>query len=203
MKEARMPHNQLQILIVADEPDVTAMLATHIMTARDDAHVSVVDTIKEARRLAASDAFDVIVAQERVSDGTALGLVEDADMANVTPLIVVAPDADVEQVRSTFREGAADVIDSAADGEGLLDCIDRVVTRGRQEQRRGRRSRRLRRVSTRLIKDRRELRQRVDLICRDVVDAYRRLAEKVVAAGQGEDPRNPIRRAPRPMMEDN
>ena len=198
-----MPHNHLQILIVADEPDVTAMLATHIMTARDDAHVSVVDTIKEARRLAASDAFDVIVAQERLSDGTALGLVVDADKSNVTPLVVVAPDADVEQVRSTFREGAADVIDSAADGAGLLDCIDRVVTRGRQEQRRGRRGDRLRRVSSRLIKDRRELRQRVDLICRDVVDAYRRLAEKVVAAKSGEDPRNPIRRAPRPMMDDN
>ena len=198
-----MPHNHLQILIVADEPDITAILATHIMTARDDAHVSVVDTIKEARRLAASDAFDVIVAQERLSDGTALGLVEEADKAIVTPLVVVAPDADVEQVRSTFREGAADVIDSATDGEGLLSCIDRVVTRGRQEQRRGRRSRRLRRVSSRLIKDRRELRQRVDLICRDVVDAYRRLAEKVVAAKNGDDPRNPIRRAPRPMVEDN
>ncbi|HKQ47248.1 MAG TPA: hypothetical protein VJZ71_04160 [Phycisphaerae bacterium] len=198
-----MPHNHLQILIVADEPDITAMLATHIMTARDDAHVSVVDTIKEARRLAASDAFDVIVAQENLSDGSALGLVEVAAKAVVTPLVVVAPNADVEQVRSTFREGAADVIDSAADGEGLLDCIDRVVARGRQEQRRGRRSRRLRRVSSRLIKDRRELRQRVDLICRDVVDAYRRLAEKVVAAKNGDDPRNPIRRAPRPMVEDN
>lgn len=198
-----MPHNNLQILIVADEPDVTATLAAHIMTARDDAHVSVVDTIKEARRLAASDAFDVIVAQDRLSDGTALGLVNESENASETPLIVVAPDADADGVRSAFRNGAADVIDSAADGEGLLNCIDRVITRCRLEQSRGRRSRRLRRISSRLVKDRRELRQRVDLICRDVVDAYRRLAEKVVAVNNGDDPRNPLRRAPRPMVEDN
>ncbi len=195
-----MSLKNLQILIVADEPDIAAMLATHIMTHLD-AHVSVVDTIEEAQLMAASDAFDLILAQERLADGPAVSLVGDRETATTTPLVIVAPDTDLDQVRSAFRDGAADVLDSAADGEGLLNCIDRVVRRSRQEQSRGRRSRRLRRVSSRLIKDRRELRQRVDLICRDVVDAYRRLAEKVVATNQGDDPLHPIRRAPRPMAE--
>ena len=33
------------------------------------------------------------------------------------------------------------------------------------------------------VKDRRELRMRIDLICKDIVHAYRRLAEKVVDHG--------------------
>lgn len=195
-----MSLKNLQILIVADEPDISATLATHIMTGLD-AQVSVVDTIEEAQLMAASDAFDLILAQERLADGPAIGLIGDGETATSIPLVIVAPESDLDQVRSAFREGAADVLDSATDGEGLLNCIGRVVRRGRREQSRGRRSRRLRRVSSRLIKDRRELRQRVDLICRDVVDAYRRLAEKVVATSRGGDPRHPILRAQRPMAE--
>lgn len=204
-----MTLNNLQILIVADEPDTAAMLATHIMTNLD-ANVSVVDTIEEAQLMAASEAFDLILAQERLGDGTAIGLAGDSESAPVTPLVIVAPEADVERVRSAFRDGAADVLDSAADGESVLACIDRVVRRCRQNQSRTRRSHRLRRVSTRLIKDRRELRQRVDLICRDVVDAYRRLAEKVVTApnggegDQGGSPNGdqPLRRSARPVAEE-
>jgi len=195
-----MSLNNLQILIVADDPDTAAMLATHIMTNLDDANVSVVDTIEEAQLMAASDAFDLILAQERLADGPALSLVGEG--ATATPLVVVSPDADAERIRTIFRDGAADVLDSAADGDGVLDCIGRVVRRSRQQQSRTRRSKRLRRVSTRLIKDRRELRQRVDLICRDVVDAYRRLAEKVVSTTGGEQSDRPIRRSARPVTED-
>ncbi len=197
-----MSLNNLQILIVADDPDTAAMLATHIMTNLDDANVSVVDTIEEAQLMAASDAFDLILAQERLADGPALSLVGEGEGATAMPLVVVSPDADAERIRTIFRDGAADVLDSAADGDGVLDCIGRVVRRSRQQQSRTRRSKRLRRVSTRLIKDRRELRQRVDLICRDVVDAYRRLAEKVVSTTGGEQSDRPIRRSARPVTED-
>jgi hypothetical protein len=44
------------------------------------------------------------------------------------------------------------------------------------------RHRRLRKLTARIICERRDLRQRIDLICRDFVHAYRRLAQRVTEA---------------------
>jgi FixJ family two-component response regulator len=61
-------------------------------------------------------------------------------------------------------------------GESVTQAVEDHHKRDRQQLRYDR----LRRVSSRIIKERRVLRQRVDLVCRDLVGAYRRLAEKVV-----------------------
>jgi len=66
------------------------------------------------------------------------------------------------------------------DPDTLVDSVRRAVRQRRTLHRKTARAKRLRRLSSRLIKDRRELRRRVDLICSDLVGAYQRLAEKVV-----------------------
>ena len=87
---------------------------------------------------------------------------------------------DAQRVLAALRAGAGDIFTPPYDRHQILTTIRRAVQAKRDRDRRELRTTRLRRLSSRLIRDRRELRQRVDLICRDLVQAYRRLVSKVV-----------------------
>lgn len=173
-----MKSNSMQILIVADDSKIIATLASEIV-ARLDAGISIVDTVREGREMIQSEVFDVALVAPVLSDGPAASLTA----LDATPIVLLDQTADVGRLLESFRSGIVDVIDPRADAGAVIDRIERVVTSARRRQRTVSRNRRLRRVSSRLIKDRRELRQRVDLICRDLVQAYQRLAQKVVSTG--------------------
>ncbi|MBN2560702.1 MAG: response regulator [Phycisphaerae bacterium] len=174
-----MPLNTMRILIVSDHPQADAAVTAHIVSSLD-ADVTVVDTIEEAKALAAPDAFDVILASDNLSDGNALSLADEDNRECAPPLILLGDQPDAQQALAALRGGAADFLARPIDTNLLLAVIERAVRNRREQRRRDVRIKRLRGLSSRLIRDRRELRQRVDLICRDIVHAYRRLVEKAV-----------------------
>lgn len=179
VKEATMKRKDMQLLIVADDSKTIAVLAAEIV-ARLDANLTIVDTVREAGELMTSDAFDIVLAAPALSDGPSAGLVSSC----ATPIMLLDRISDVGHLLESFRAGFVDVIDPTADAIVLTDRIRHFVADGRRRKRTVNRNVRLRRVSSRLIKDRRELRQRVDLICRDLVQAYQRLAHKVVSTSE-------------------
>lgn len=181
-----MKRKDMQLLIVADDSKTIAVLAAEIV-ARLDANLTIVDTVREAGELMKSDAFDIVLAAPVLSDGPSAGLVSKC----ATPMMLLDQISEVGHLLDSFRAGFVDVIDPGADAKLLTDRIRHIVADGRRRKRTVNRNVRLRRVSSRLIKDRRELRQRVDLICRDLVQAYQRLAHKVVSTseiGQADHP---------------
>ena len=96
-------------------------------------------------------------------------------------MILIDRDNDPDRLLAALRQGAADVVRPPIDYDYLTRTIRRVVRESRIRRHEARRTQRLRHLSRRLIRDRRELHKRVDLICRDLVVAYRRLAEKASA----------------------
>lgn len=174
-----MKRKDMQLLIVADDSKTIAVLAAEIV-ARLDANLTIVDTVREAGELMKSDAFDIVLAAPVLSDGPSAGLVSYC----ATPMMLLDQISEVGHLLDSFRAGFVDVIDPGADAKLLTDRIRHIVADGRRRKRTVSRNVRLRRVSSRLIKDRRELRQRVDLICRDLVQAYQRLAHKVVSTSE-------------------
>ncbi len=189
-----MTSSHIQVLIVHGRSEMAAALSGHIMTNLD-ADVTVVDTIEGARAMAASTAFDLFVAGERLPDGDGLSLLDEKDNWSGTPLVLVDDQLDGQRTLAALRRGALDVLTPPIELDRLLAVIRRAVKGEQSRQRREARAKRLRRLSSRLISDRRELRQRVDLICRDLVEAYRRLAEKVTAS----DDEQHLRKPPRPI----
>jgi DNA-binding NtrC family response regulator len=183
-KEAKMTLNDMRILIVADDADGMAALTASLMT-RLDADVTMIGSIEEAKGIIASSAFDIILAAGELPDGSGLSLLSD-DLNHDMPLLLLDTRLDTHRVLSALRCGAIDVLIPPFDVEYILDVIQRSVMERRDRRRREIRTARLRRLSARLIRDRRELRQRVDLICNDLVRAYHRLAEKVVGAENSE-----------------
>jgi len=178
-KEVTKTGKTIRILLVAgDTPSTAAMI--QLAVTRLDADITLVDTVQDARSLTAADRFDLIIAEQRLRDGRGLELLE-ADNAGEMPFVLLDETLDAERVLAAMRLGAVDVLQVPFEPQQMVRAVRRAVRIGRLCQYEATRSRRLRRLSSRLIRDRRELRKRVDLICRDLVVAYRRLAEKVAS----------------------
>lgn len=171
-----MTRRDVQVLIVADDARTVAALASEVVS-RLDANITIVDSIEEARVLIASEAYDLAITSSDLADGRGESLIK----PNGIPVVFIEETQNAEQTVEAFRAGAADVVCPGKNADAMISSIRRIVKSSRRQRHTISRNRRLRRVSRRLIKDRRELRQRVDLICRDIVQAYQRLAEKVVS----------------------
>lgn len=178
-----MTGKDMHILIVADDTEISAAMIQHAV-GQLGADVTLVDSISDACAVAASVDFDVVLASAQVPDGDVTALLEAEDTV-AAPVIVIDDGLDGDRVLSAMRLGAADIICRPIDFDYLTRRIRHLVREHHLDQHESRRAERLRRLSSQLIRDRRELRQRVDLICRDLVIAYRRLAEKVVSAPVG------------------
>lgn len=179
-KAEAMTRNDMQILIVAKDSRTIASIASEIVTQLE-ANITIVDTVEEARLLTATEVYDVVLAHRALEDGRGASLIKPLGI----PVVLIDGRDDAQGAIEAFRAGAADVVDPREGADAVIESIERVVESSRKQHHTLSRNRRLRRVSSRLIKDRRELRQRVDLICRDLVQAYQRLAEKVVSAPSG------------------
>lgn len=178
-KEAKMNCQDMQILIVADDQELVAGLTCRIVTELD-AHITTVDSVEEAQIAAASDAFDVIIASDRLPEGSGLSILRGEDEMFDAHLLLLVEETDADHLLNAFRNGALDVFPAPFDLDRLIEVTRGAVERRRIHRHLAHRTKRLRRISSRLVRDRRELRSRVDLICRDLVQAYQRLATKFV-----------------------
>lgn len=173
-----MTGKDMRILFVAQDTPATSALVQHAVMNLD-ADIVLVDTVEDAKSFVGQGQFDVILAAASLSDGQGIDLLR-TPIAADTPFILIEDTLDAGRVLETMRLGAADVVHSQHTAGEVISTIDQAVRRGSLCRRDIRRTQRLRRLSSKLIRDRRELRQRVDLICKDLVVAYQRLAEKVV-----------------------
>ncbi len=169
----------MRVLVVAPTDDDILSLTEHLLTSTN-ADLAMVDTVADATTLAGDQDFDAIITRHGLPDGNGLELLQSEQIPSDTPVIVLDDSLDGEHVLSALRAGAMDVITRPYD-LGRLNVVLRESVRQRRRRRhQAARNLRLRRLSSRMIQDRRELRKRVNLVCQDLVHAYRRLAEKVV-----------------------
>ncbi len=186
-KEAKMILKDMQILIVADDSDVVTPITNDIV-CNLSANVNIVDSLIEGRAMARSSEFDAILVAIVLPDGDGLSLLDGPLQSPETPIILLGEGLPESQVLSAFRNGAKDILPRTCEKSQLLGCIRKAVEEYRMRKHVYGRAKRLRQLSSKLIRDRRELRQRIDLLCRDLVFAYRRLAKKVIGiedAGTG------------------
>ncbi len=169
-----------RILIVADDTEAVAAIVHHLITSFN-ADVTLVETRSDVEQVTDLARFDLILAQCELGDGRGVDLL-DLLPARRPPIILFQCAAEIDGVIAAVRKGVADVLPAPVALEDLTPAICRVLHRGRLRRSEQVRTRRLRSLSSQLIRERRELRKRIDLICHDIVDAYRRLAERVVAA---------------------
>jgi len=183
-KEARMTLNDLRVLVFGENSEETAAISGQIVMGLES-DLTIVDTLDEARALRSSNAYDAVILVSRSPQSATTDLLSAVDRETpATPVIVLADQPDAETVLEIVRAGAADVLPMQVDARRLAVSICRAARTFRRQRMMVSRNQRLRRISSRLVRDRRDLRRRVDLICKDFVEAYRRLAERVVSGAE-------------------
>lgn len=182
-----MKLSDMRVLIVTDDAETIASLTSEIMRGLN-ANVTVVNTLEEARTVSEADGFDVVLAAQSLPDGSGLALLDRESNVFDAPVIILDDGLDGARILAALRLGVADVLPTPIDKQHLATTVRKAVAANRHRRHVAARSGRLRKISSKLVRDRRELRQRVDLVCRDLVSAYRRLAKKVVGVQTQDTP---------------
>lgn len=177
-----MTDRPAEILVVEGDEDVGIMLG-QCLDASGDCRVTCVDSAADAMREELTARHDVIVVGMSLTDTEGLLLVKEIRVTNRCPVLLLADHPTADEMIEAMRLGVSDVLVKpfdVAEASGIvLKWAERAVTRKHRQ----RRYRRLRRLSSRIVSERRDIRQRMDLICRDLVYAYRNLAQRVSESG--------------------
>jgi DNA-binding NtrC family response regulator len=170
----------VEIILVEPDDELADMIIDHVESALD-AQVTRFTTASESLAAYAERAPDIVISEMQLPDRDGLSLVREvhADPDLDSAVILLTDHPTVGRAVEAMRLGVRDMFTKPFDLRRLSHVIEQLTQEQRDRRRELRRAVRLRRVTRRIIRERRDLRQRVDLICRDIVSAYHRLATKV------------------------
>jgi PleD family two-component response regulator len=177
-----MAEKPVQILLVDADDDLAEM----IVRCMGDAcwgEVTHVASASDAMREELTTRHDVMIACMSLPDGDGLGLTREIRVTNKCPVILIGEQPTADEAIDALRLGVTDFMVKPFDIVDLMGIARKSADRQLHRRHRHRRYRRLRSMVSRIIRERRDLRQRMDLICRDLVHAYRNLAQKVARSG--------------------
>ncbi|MBI4582373.1 MAG: response regulator [Planctomycetes bacterium] len=169
--------------ILLAEPDIE--LATLMRRCLREAMACTVTSAADAAAVLREELtarHDVLMISMDLPDAAWPDLVRELRLTNRAPLILLATDPSVDDLLQAMRMGAMEILLKPFDTAQMCVLVQRTSERALARQRARTRRRRLRRLTSKIIRERRDLRQRIDLICQDFVHAYRRLAQRVSEA---------------------
>jgi DNA-binding NtrC family response regulator len=177
-----MNDRAMEVLLVETDAHLAGILARHIEEI-DGVHVTCVESIADACCEELSTQHHVILTAKSLPDGDGIDLMTKIRSGNGCPVVILAEDLSADEVIEALRAGVADVLRKPIDLAYLADVIEKLIEVERDRRNNALRQARLRNVTKRIVSERRELRQQMDLICKDIVHAYRRLAKEVGDSG--------------------
>ena len=177
-----MTEKPVQVLLASSDEELAEMIVRCLQDA-SWAEVTHVTTASDALREELTTRHDVVVSAMSLPDGDGLALTRELRTTNHGPVILTAEQPTAEEAIEALRLNVTDILVQPFDIADLIDRVRKSAERRLRYRHRRRRYRRLRSMVSRIIRERRDLRQRMDLICRDLVHAYRNLAQKVAHSG--------------------
>jgi DNA-binding response OmpR family regulator len=166
------------MLLVEPDNDLATMMQDCLRTALN-ANVTVVADAAAALREELTAHHDVLLVDTELPDANWVDLAREIRQNNRNPLILLAANPSTSEMIEAIRVGVMDVLSKPFDLANMTGLAGTAARRSFKRQRTQVRNRRLRKLTSRIIHERRDLRRRIDLICHDFVHAYRRLAQRV------------------------
>lgn len=174
-----------KILIVEPDPDVLEMLVASL-SRRFDVHLTCVSDGNACLDVEMLDPHDLIIAEARLADMSGLSLADKLMSLATRPVILLTGEADFDDAVAALRSGVADIFRKPFPIEDLLESTDQMLRDHTLMRQRVAKYHRMRKIVRRVIRERRDLRRRIELVCRDLVGAQRRLVHRVLAMGAGQ-----------------
>ncbi|MHC4441900.1 MAG: response regulator [Planctomycetota bacterium] len=177
-----MSEKPIEILLVEEDIELAGMIEHHLIDALC-AHVTHVCTAGEGLCEELTARHDLAIVSLSLSDADGLAFTRELRKSNKCPVIILADNPTVDDAIEALHLGVNEFLIKPFDLSYLSEVVSMFGEREKDRRRRRIRYRRLRKISSRIIRERRDINRRMDLICRDFVHAYRRLASKVTESG--------------------
>ncbi len=171
---------QSSILVVEDDEALSEMVADHLESTVG-ANICRVSGAEDALCAEADDPPDLLLTDLLLPDGDGLELVRAIRRRRRDyPVLIMTGRATLGRAVEAMRLGVSDLFAKPFDLNRLTRVVKQSLAKYDSLKRSRQRCERLRRITRSVIDERKELQQRVDLVCRDLVDSYRDLTQRFV-----------------------
>jgi len=174
-----MAKRAYKILVVEPDAEVLEILVGALV-GRFDAHITCVDTAEACLDVEVVEPHDLVITELVLDDFDGIQLSEHLTSLSARPVIILCDEATTEQAVAALRLGVRDLLTKPFPVTDLLDAADRALSGHRLRHDYAVRYHRMRNLVRKAVRERRELNKRIELVCRDLVGAHRRLAHRVV-----------------------
>ena len=121
-----------------------------------------------------------------LTDSDGIELAERLTELGRRPIIVLADDPTASDAIDAMRSGVCDMFPKPFPVNDLLDAVERELRQCEVERAQAAKYRRMRKAARKVLRERRELSQRVELVCRDLVGAHRRLVHRFLESEESQ-----------------
>ena len=168
-----------KILIVEPDIRVTEMLV-ECLADRFEARVTCTARAEDALDIEIVEPHDLALADFDLPGMDGLQLAARLMDLSDRPVILTSGRPTLSQAIEALRIGVADYVPKPFAIPHLMDAVANTLATYRLARERDQRYHQLRGTVRRVLKERRELNRRIDLVCRDLVGAHRRLVHRVL-----------------------
>ncbi len=177
-----MTRQSPRILIVEPAPEIVEILVASL-SRRLDAHITCVADAESCLDSELGQPHDLIIAEFELLDSDGLRLARELLSLGSRPIILLASNATCAEIIEAMRLGVRDVFRKPFPVAELLESVERLIGSQTEARRRAARYHSMRELVRHVVRERRDLNRRVDLVCRDLVNAHRRLVQRMTEAG--------------------
>ena len=168
-----------KILLVETDPRVVEMLVESFIR-RFNCDITCVASAEDALDVEVVEPHTVVIADTKLPNMDAITLTQRMREFADRDVILMGDEPNAADALAVMRAGATDFFVKPFDISDLLGVVETSMHRYRRLSMQRRRTERMRGVLRHVLRDRRSLNRRVELICRDLVGAHKRLVVRVL-----------------------
>lgn len=168
-----------KVLLVERDPRVVEVLVESLIR-RFNCDITCVASAEDALDVEVVEPHTVVISDMALPAMDAITLTRRLKELSERTVILMGEQPDATEALEALRAGASDYFVKPFEVSALLDSVRRAMDSFREIRQRRRRYERMRQLLRRVIRDRRGLNRRVELICRDLVGAHKRLVVRVL-----------------------
>lgn len=165
------------ILVVEDDQHIGEMLVDHLRHSTD-ATVRRSASACETLRLDVEQPPDLLLTDILLPDGNGIDLVRLIRSTRTYPVVFITGEPTFSRAVEALRLGACDFFAKPFDLQRLTAVVKQALADHDKFMSQQARLKKLEELTHTVVEERAELQQRVDLVCKDLVGAYRDLAAR-------------------------
>lgn len=169
-----------KILLAEDDPRILEMLVQSFV-GRFEAHLTCVGTGEDALDVEVLEPHDIVVTELALPGMDGLTLARHLLELSDRPVILLAEEPVLSHAVEALRLGVRDLFPKPFAIGDLLASMERALNQAHKAQQMRIKHKNLRELVRRVLGERRDLNRRIELVCKDLVGAHRRLVQRVLA----------------------